>query len=357
MWQPLKNGEINKWVYVGGDEFNDTTLNTAKWAYHYPWQKSDCDEFYTEGDNYEFVNAANKDSGMLKLVVKKETATGHKYTYCHDGTADADNCIQADGQKNLRTFNYTSGMIISREKFKYGLFEMKFRLPEGQGLFPAFWLFGGALNEEIDIFEYKGETPGRIMANVHCQDGCSKFGGWHKATGLFTEDFNVIMVDWSPLGITWYLNGLEYASWQGEINHQLHLIASFAVAGEGLCGLSKPRRKRTVNKSTPFPASFEIDYIRVYSKLHCEQDTAIENYTQTDTDVTVITGQNISIQNLHLKPGQYLNVFSTQAISIHNQLQNQGNLIQKIVACPNPSNSGPYPEFLPNDRIKIRNSR
>ncbi len=142
MWQPMKNGEVRKWVYVDGDEFNQGSIDSSKWLYHYPWQKSDCDEFYTEGSNYNFVTNPNNGSGTLNLVVKKEQTTGHKFTYCHDGSSDADNCIQSDGMKNLRQFNYTSGMIISKQKFKYRLFEIKFRLPKGQGLFPAFWLFG-----------------------------------------------------------------------------------------------------------------------------------------------------------------------------------------------------------------------
>ena len=35
---------------------------------------------------------------------------------------------------------YTSGRIESNKAFKYGIFEMRAKLPKGRGIWPAFWL-------------------------------------------------------------------------------------------------------------------------------------------------------------------------------------------------------------------------
>lgn len=31
MWQLLMDGTIIKWAYAGGDEFNESNLNSSKW--------------------------------------------------------------------------------------------------------------------------------------------------------------------------------------------------------------------------------------------------------------------------------------------------------------------------------------
>ena len=35
---------------------------------------------------------------------------------------------------------YTSARLVSKRAFKYGIFEMRARLPNGRGSWPAFWL-------------------------------------------------------------------------------------------------------------------------------------------------------------------------------------------------------------------------
>jgi len=40
----------------------------------------------------------------------------------------------------LKGRRYTSGRIISRQQFRYGIFEMRAKLPHGRGTWSAFWL-------------------------------------------------------------------------------------------------------------------------------------------------------------------------------------------------------------------------
>lgn len=56
--------------------------------------------------------------------------------------------------------NYGVGLITCETNFKYGLFEIEAKLPQGIGLWPAFWLYASnSWPPEIDIFEgYSGKN-------------------------------------------------------------------------------------------------------------------------------------------------------------------------------------------------------
>lgn len=56
----------------------------------------------------------------------------------------------------------------------YGKFEMRAKLPQGQGIWPAFWLLGENIGEkgwpacgEIDIMEFVGRDAGSIYSSLH----------------------------------------------------------------------------------------------------------------------------------------------------------------------------------------------
>lgn len=56
-----------------------------------------------------------------------------------------------DGQKI--TSNLEVGLIMSKEYFQYGHFEIEAMLPDGDSTWCAYWLYGTAWPPEIDIFE------------------------------------------------------------------------------------------------------------------------------------------------------------------------------------------------------------
>lgn len=59
--------------------------------------------------------------------------------------------------------------------------------------------------------------------------------------------------------IVWYVDGMETNRIEGDqvSSEQMYIIANLAVGGN----FPGP-----ANESTPFPARFEIDYIRVYQR-------------------------------------------------------------------------------------------
>ena len=78
-------------------------------------------------------------------------------------------------KENYGGKSYTSARLSSKRTFKYGVFEMRARLPQGKGTWPAFWLLAGPKNNwkwpddgEIDIMEHVGYDMNNIIATIHC---------------------------------------------------------------------------------------------------------------------------------------------------------------------------------------------
>ena len=90
---------------------------------------------------------------------------------------DSDNILHLKTHFNPKTIqylgktfkpNYGVGLISSKEKFHYGYFEIKAKLPTGYALWPAFWMYGSPWPPEIDIFEaYTGNTQHYVHFNIH----------------------------------------------------------------------------------------------------------------------------------------------------------------------------------------------
>jgi beta-glucanase (GH16 family) len=341
MWQIVDNGPFGTaimwWVYIDGDEFNGTNLDDGKWINCYPWGRnytgpSYYQEYMTDGGNFEFGYNTDINSGTLRLVAKHEDmiAKGIPYEdYFYP---------LGDGSYNYQIWHYTSGMIFSKYKYKYGLFEINAKWPSGQGFFPAFWLFGGNPDEEIDIIEYKGETPNKYHVDVHCPNGCENyynflwshtdFGGWLDLSGNLSESFNIIRTEWTPAYCIFSLNNTEGPIWLGDLNYQENIIANLSIAGSNVPFGSGP------DNSTTFPSKLEIDYIRVWTRLYCDQDITFNSYTQSSTDPTAMTGHTINISDMDLSSDKTLRIIATDCVTIGPNSLIEGDFDARAIECP-----------------------
>ncbi len=58
-------------------------------------------------------------------------------------------------KQNSGSYKYTSGKLERKYDFTYGIFEMRAKIPQGRGTWPAFWLVNGdnwPLNGEIEPY-------------------------------------------------------------------------------------------------------------------------------------------------------------------------------------------------------------
>jgi len=293
LWQ-IGSNSTTHWYYMDGDEFEGNQLNISKWDNAYPWGRSlycsNDPHYYTDGKNIFFG------TGIITLEARKESIRAAAVPYESD---DADlKCNGASiGKKNLMDFEYTAGMIFSKRKYSYGYYEIRFRCDEGSGLWPAFWLYAGKENYEIDAFEIVGRRNSDFHVDIHCPKGCDNYrttlgllrknwGGYIRTSQNWKDGYNVIGIDWQPDHITWYLNGVGVAYWKGVITDPMWVIADIAIARDG--GGFGPGP----DSATIFPARFDIDYIRMWSSDSQPQTPVSTFFTGGGADMKLASNGN-----------------------------------------------------------------
>lgn len=264
LWQ-IDKDTVCTWYYLDGDEFNDSELNTNEWSYWYGWGRTIWgnkeQQYYTDGKNHELKN------GQLLLYAKREKITAKYIDWMgeKDSIKDGNNFFGY----NLRDYDYSAGMIQSKKKYLYGYFEIKFKNPPENGFWPAFWLYGGTPNEEIDWMELKTEMDNKIHVGRHSKKkeenklryGIKKrwWGDWLKFKGSFKNDYNIVSGEWTPEYLKYYLNGECIAYTKIHFEDPKHIVANIAVPGKN--GSFKPAPDPMIKNS----GNFAIDYIRVWT--------------------------------------------------------------------------------------------
>ncbi len=170
---------------------------------------------------------------------------------------------------------YLSGIITSYNsfRFKYGRVEMRARMPAGKGLWSAFWLLNAYYKQdqpadpEIDIIEAIGDRTTTANQAYHYMVDLDGDGFFNDRMSVenrsfindFSADFHTYSVDWSEGLLIYYVDGVEVKRIEGDLvsDEQMYIIANLAVGG----WFPGP-----ADETTPFPARFEIDYIRVYQR-------------------------------------------------------------------------------------------
>lgn len=169
---------------------------------------------------------------------------------------------------------YKSARLVTRGKqaFLYGRMEIRAKLPQGRGTWPAIWMLGTNIEQvgwpkcgEIDIMEHVGYDPGVIVGTVHSEQYNHMIGT--QITGQmnvpdFATQFHVYAIEWSAEKIDFYVDEKLYVSipkkglkeWPFDAPH--YLLLNLAVGGNwgGKMGVAEDI----------FPAKYEIDYVRWY---------------------------------------------------------------------------------------------
>ncbi|WP_339702134.1 glycoside hydrolase family 16 protein [Algoriphagus aquimarinus] len=173
---------------------------------------------------------------------------------------------------------YTSARLLTRGKaaWQYGYIEVKAKLPQGRGTWPAIWMLaeenrhgGWPKNGEIDIMEHVGYDPGKVHGTVHTEafnhNIETQKGGFRQVSD-FNTAFHTYAIDWTSEKIDFLIDGniyftfentgADYKEWP--FDQPFHLILNIAVGGGwgGLQGVA----------TDIWPQRMEVDYVRVYDK-------------------------------------------------------------------------------------------
>lgn len=263
MWQ-VKSDTAQKWFYQDGDEFNGYYIDEEKWRFGFPWGNV----VMNQDLYYSRENVTVKD-GVASFVAKKEKGTYPVYEWeIKPAYLKKTGKKVVDGKYEV---DYTAGLISSRKKYKHGYFELRFKANEEKGIWPAFWLFGGEPNEEIDFFELKGERENQIHLDVHCPNGCENYrggflnlkknwGAWLKTKESLNDGWNIVSGEWDSKGVKFFLNSQPIGYFEGNFKIAQTLIINTSVARDGEPFNPGPDEK------TKWPNTFDVDYVRIWSK-------------------------------------------------------------------------------------------
>lgn len=307
-----------RWNLVWHDEFDSLDLN--KWQF-----EVNCfgggnaeQQCYTAREQNAYV-----EQGVLNIVAKREDYSG-------PAKQDDDPLYHREDTSAMQP--YTSSRLRSMNKgdWQYGRFEIRAKLPKGQGSWPAIWMlptdyvYGGwAASGEIDIMEAvnlgtpsdrAGAQTAELETRVH---GTLHYGStWpgNIYTGLGyrlpanqspADDFHVYVLEWEKDEIRWYVDDVHYATqrssgWYSQyldsdgkvvngvddapFNQKFHMILNLAVGGNWAANVNNTGIDESV-----FPQTLSIDYVRVY-ECAVSPETGLGCAT-IDANATVVEGR------------------------------------------------------------------
>jgi beta-glucanase (GH16 family) len=251
------------WTVVFEDNFSQPKLNPAAWHTRFIYNNGTMDHFNNEKQRYREGGNHVLSNGVLNLIAKKPTPTGL----------------------------YPSGMIRSRQTFRYGYFEARIKLPAARGVFPAFWLNSGYDEKgnlgwppEIDILEFAPngvtEFPNMIHSNVKLSTPNKQGGEWYFHDSNFNQKYKYYRApvdmtkDWHVYGLLWntddtvtaFIDGKKLWTrkyrWvysDGRRAGPAHIIINLAVGGTwaGAGGID----------NAAFPTALQVGYVRVCKRV------------------------------------------------------------------------------------------
>ncbi|EAR10818.1 glycoside hydrolase family 16 protein [Reinekea blandensis] len=298
------------WELVWSDEFDADVIDDSKWAFEVNcWGGGNNEhQCYVDEPDNAFV-----EEGKLHLKAIRESIEGPVH---NPDSADYDpNELKSQDFSSARLrsispLDYAQGEGFNfRNDWQYGRFEIRAKLPEGQGTWPAIWMlptdwaYGGwAASGEIDIMEavnlkadrvIDGETvpENRVHGTLHYGATWPNnvYSGVEHDFGDINinpaDDFHVYTIEWEKGEIRWFIDGEHFATqtqdgwynhyqqengdWvEGEAdapyNQPFHLIMNLAIGGDWAANVNEGGVDPDLTE-----AEMQIDYVRVYQ---CKDD-------------------------------------------------------------------------------------
>lgn len=169
---------------------------------------------------------------------------------------------------------YTSARLITKDKqiFTYGIVEIKAKLPEGVGTWPALWMLGNNIDQigwpecgELDIMEHIGREPGVVFSSIHNHSGygATPYSGKVNIENPY-DKFHIYAMEWTSEYITFFVDDRRIYHYKPEIktsenwpfDKPAYFIFNIAIGGN-LGG--------EIDNAI-FPTTMTIDWVRVYQK-------------------------------------------------------------------------------------------
>lgn len=235
------------WMLEWSDEFDGAVLNDTIWTA----PVADDPLGWSFGGELHALVPENvvQSGGVLSILSKREELyPGWPYT---------SGAVHTQGKRTLPAADFR--------------IEIRARMPKGQGIWPALWFREGTMpfpdtGTELDLAEVLGHEPSRTYMTQHVwQDGV-RLQRPAACEWFYTDTsaaFNVYVLERVGQVIKWYINPTgtnptPRCSTSTYLPTQpSYLIMNTAIGG-AWPGSPAP--------NTVFPVTFDIDYVRVYTK-------------------------------------------------------------------------------------------
>ena len=277
---------------VWSDEFNYSgALDPNKWHHQVipiingtDWANGEL-QHYTSRISNSYVN-----NGSLKIKAIREN-----YTY------------------NNSTKPYTSARLNSKFAFQYGRVDVRAKLPEEAGTWPAIWTLGANINEtgnyfgntygsvgwpvcgEIDIMEQNGWNKTNLIGHLHYSNSNTNSYQNEGGTTYIADssgEYHIYSLIWTENTIQILLDDVVFFERENSqeipYDNPHYLLLNIAMGG---------------NLGGNVPSSFseaimEIDYVRVYEESFLSiQDSSMEDMViypnPTDNNIKVKVPRNL----------------------------------------------------------------
>jgi beta-glucanase (GH16 family) len=245
-----------EWELVWSDEFDYQGLpDKTKWDYEEGFVRNNESQYYTRAR----LENARVENGMLIIECRKEHFT----------------------PANHAPVEYTAASLVTLNKtnWQYGRMEVRAKLPQGKGVWPAIWTLGTNISKvgwpacgEMDIMEFVGKEPNNIYGTIHyAVAGRHQSDGGKLETDKPSDDFHVYAIEWYTNRVDFFFDSKKYhtvlieKAGNGEDNpfrKPHYLLINFALGGSwgGLID------------ETILPQKYLIDYVRIYKQKGGQQD-------------------------------------------------------------------------------------
>jgi beta-glucanase (GH16 family) len=266
---------LNGWSLIWSDEFNGSSLDGSKWQLE-----------NNEGDH-----------GMSA------------YTSRPQNLSVSDGCLVLQAQKeNYSGKPYTSTQVSSRGKgfWKYGRFDIRAKLPYGQGMWPAIWMmpnspaYGGwPRSGEIDIMENLGDNTKLFYSTLHCGTTNQMYQGTYTtpADQSLSDSFHVYTMIWDTSSFVFYFDSTHNywncdkwapnnTTYPKPFDQPFFMMFDLAVGGSW---------GGPPDSSTVFPQKMLVDWIRVYKRQNTSEINRHAENRGVEKCPVVISGKWIEV--------------------------------------------------------------
>ena len=259
------------WTMVWNDEFDGTHIDESKWNFVQGgggYGNNELQHYTNRTDN------ARVEDGQLVIEARKENYGGN---------------------------DYTSAKLTTQGKgdWTYGKFEIRAKMPSGQGIWPAIWMMpsdenlysGWPASGEIDIMELLGHEPNKVYGTLHYGVPHGSSQGTYTLPGAesFADGFHTFTVEWEPGEFRYYVDGILYSkmndwfaknaqeggnyTYPAPFDRDFFMQLNLAVGG-GWPG--------NPDATTVFSQKLLVDYVRVYELAEGQYRTPVEPASDSD---------------------------------------------------------------------------